>query len=64
MMKIWASYDKEMRLTEIADDLVAANIMTQEYVIGVMLSRREVEILCVSLAEWCGIPLGIADEEE
>ena len=62
-MKIWASYDKEIRMTEISDNMVAVNTFTDEFVVGVMLTRREVEILCVSLAEWCGIPLGVSEEE-
>jgi hypothetical protein len=56
-MKIWASNDRELRFTEIDDDLVAVNVFTSEYVIGVMLNRRECEALCLGLAEWCGIPL-------
>ena len=63
-MKIWASNDKELRFTEIADNLVAVNVFTDEYVIGVMLTRRECEELCLGLAEWCGIPLFMSHSDD
>lgn len=66
-MKIWASNDKELRFTEVDEDYLAVNVFTDEFIIGLMCGRREVERLCLSLAEWCGIPLfdkNILGEEE
>jgi len=64
MMKIWASADKELRFTEIDANYIAINVFTEEFIIGVMCDRREIEHLCISLAEWCGFPLFRGDEEE
>lgn len=63
-MKIWASNDKELRFTEVDTNYLAVNVFTEEFIIGLMLSRRETEKLCVSLAEWCGMPLFRNSEEE
>ena len=64
MMKIWASNDRELRFTEIEDNYVAVNLFTDQFIVGVTLSRREIERLCGCLAEWCGIPLFIHTKEE
>ena len=61
-MKIWASNDKELRFTEVDHNYIAVNVFTDEFILGVMLTRREAERLCLSLAEWSGLPFG--DEEE
>lgn len=63
-MKIWASNDKELRFTEVDHNYIAVNVFTDEFIIGVMVSRREAERLCLSLAEWCGMPLFNEEEEE
>tara|TARA_Y100001937_G_C7093414_1_gene318906 strand:+ start:665 stop:844 length:180 start_codon:yes stop_codon:yes gene_type:complete len=57
-MKIWVSNDKELRFTEVDDNYITVNLFTDDFIIGVMITRREAERLCLSLAEWCGIPLG------
>jgi len=50
MMKIWASNDRELRFTEIEDNYVAVNLFTDQFIVGVTLSRREIERLCGCLA--------------
>ena len=48
-MKIWASNDKELRFTEVDTNYLAVNVFTEEFIIGLMLSRRETEkIMCVA----------------
>tara|TARA_B110000858_G_scaffold10706_1_gene11040 strand:+ start:9973 stop:10164 length:192 start_codon:yes stop_codon:yes gene_type:complete len=63
-MKVWASNDKELRFTEVSEDYITINIFADDFIVGVMCSRSEMERLCVSLAEWSGIPLYIQEEEE
>jgi len=64
MMKIWASNDKEIQFTEISDEYISINIFTTEYVIGTIITRFEAISLCSALAESCGFPLFVGDEEE
>ena len=56
-MPLWMSNDKEMRVADMGEDHVAINIFTDEYVVGLMLNRDEIEGLCLALAEYCGIGL-------
>jgi len=55
-MRVWRSDDKAMVLSEMTDDLCMLNIITDEYISGFGLTRAELERLCHSLLEWCGIP--------
>lgn len=56
-MPIWKSDDEQLILTEMGHDYVAFNIFSEELVIGIMLNRTEIEELCNSLLEYCGIPI-------
>jgi hypothetical protein len=64
MLKIWVSNDEELHFTQIHENFVAVNLFTDDYVIGCMLNRDEIEALCIGLAEWCGLPLFTVGEEE
>ena len=56
-MPIWKSNDEELVLTEMGHDYVAFNIFSEELVVGIMLTRSEIEDLCASLLEHCGMPI-------
>ena len=56
-MPLWMSKDKELRFSDMGEDFVGVNVFTDEYVIGVMLDRSEIEKLLYALSEYCGIPL-------
>jgi len=56
-MPLWMSNDKEVRIADMGEDNVSLNIFSEEYVVGVMLDREEMEKLVFALAEYCGIPL-------
>jgi len=56
-MPLWMSKDKEVRIADMGEDFVAINIFSEEYVVGVMLDRAEIEKLVIAMAEYCGIGL-------
>ena len=56
-MPLWMSKDKELRFGDMGEDLVSVNLFSEEYVVGLMLERAEIESLVYALAEYCGLPL-------
>ena len=56
-MPLFMSNDKELRVSDMGEDFVGVNIFADEYIVGVMLDRNEVEKLLYALSEYCGIPL-------
>jgi len=57
-MPIWMSNDKELRFADMGEDCVAVNMFLsdEDLILGVMLTRDEIENLVYKLAEYCGIP--------
>ena len=55
-MPIWKSNDEELILTEMGHDYVAFNIFSEELVVGIMLTRNEIEDLFIR--NWKNISSG------
>lgn len=64
MAKIWTSKEKDAQLTELTDNLIALNIFTEDYIVGIVIDRSEAEQLALGIAEWVGLPLFFNMEEE
>jgi|TARA_R100001443_G_scaffold7122_2_gene16289 hypothetical protein len=64
MAKIWTSKEKDAQLTELTDNLIALNIFSEEYIVGIVIDRSEAEQLALGIAEWVGLPLFFNTEEE
>ena len=54
---IWQSAEQDIRINEINDDMLSFHMFTDNYIVGLVLLREEVESMCGSLSEWCGIPI-------
>ena len=64
MAKIWTSKEKDAQLTELTDNLIALNIFSEDYIVGIVIDRSEAEQLALGIAEWVGLPLFFNTEEE
>jgi len=64
MAKIWTSKEKDAQLTELTDNLIALNIFSEDYIVGIVIDRSEAEQLALGIAEWVGLPLFFNMEEE
>lgn len=64
MAKIWTSKEKDAQLTELTDNLIALNIFSEDFIVGIVIDRSEAEQLALGISEWVGLPLFINDSEE
>ena len=64
MAKIWTSKEKDAQLTEQTDNLIALNIFSEDFIVGIVIDRSEAEQLALGISEWVGLPLFINDSEE
>ena len=64
MAKIWTSKEKDAQLTELTDNLIALNILSEDFIVGIVIDRSEAEQLALGISEWVGLPLFINDSEE
>lgn len=63
MSRIYKSKDSSFVMSEILEDMIAVNIINDEFFTGTMITRAEAEVLCFCLAEYCGIVINEVEEE-